>query len=321
MEAEKTYYKNLYSSKQVNIDCQESSQFFDNPNIPKLTDDWKKLCEGKVSIEEVSEVLKTFKDNKVPGNDGRPAELYKTFWHLLGDSLVASFNTAFESGNMSTSQRQALITLIDKKDKDRSLLDNWRPISLLNTDVKILSKALAFRIKKVLPNIIHHNQSGYVEGRYIGETIRTIYDIMNFTKSEGISGILAFLDFERAFDSIEWNFINRCLEIFGFGSDFIRWFSVLYKDISSCVCNNGVHSDYFTLERGVRQGDPLSPYIFITAVELLSINIRTNNNIRGINIGETEIKVLQYADDTTGVLKDDCSLRNLLDVINSFEKI
>ena len=142
--------------------------------------------------------------------------------------------------------------------------------------LKILSKALAFRIKKVLPNIIHHNQSGYVEGRYIGETIRTIYDIMDFIKSEGMSGILAFLDFEKAFDSIEWNFINRCLEIFGFGSDFIRWFSVLYKDISSCVCNNGVHSDYFTLERGVSQGDPLSPYIFITAVELLSINIRTN---------------------------------------------
>ena len=133
----------MYSSKQVNIDCQESSRFFDNPNIPKLTDDWKKLCEGKVSIEEVSEVLKTFKDNKVPGNDGLPAELYKTFWHLLGDSLVASFNTAFESGNMSTSQRQALITLIDKKDKDRSLLDNWRPISLLKTDVKNFVKSLS----------------------------------------------------------------------------------------------------------------------------------------------------------------------------------
>ena len=114
---------------------------------------------------------------------------------------MASFNTAFESGNMSTSKRQALITLIDKKDKDRSLLDNWRPISLLNTDVKILSKALAFRIKKVLPNIIYHNQSGYVEGRYIGETIRTIYDIMDFTKSEGMSSILAFLDFEKAFDT------------------------------------------------------------------------------------------------------------------------
>ena len=91
-----------------------------------------KLCEGKVSVEEVSEVLKTFEDNKVPGNDGLPAEFYKTFWHLLGESLVASFNTDFEAGNMSTSQRQAIITLIDKKDKDRSLLDNWRPISVVD---------------------------------------------------------------------------------------------------------------------------------------------------------------------------------------------
>ena len=87
---------------------------------------------------------------------------------------MASFNTAFKAGNMSSSQRQAIITLIDNKDKDRSLLDNWRPVSLLNTDVKILSKALAFRIKNVLPGIIHHNQSVYLEGRYIGETIRTI---------------------------------------------------------------------------------------------------------------------------------------------------
>ena len=132
-----------------------------------------------------------------------------------------------------------------------------------------------------------------MEGRYIGETIRTINDIMGFTKSEGTSGILAFL--------IEWNFIHGCLVVFGFGSDFIRWFSVLYKDISSCVCNNGVHLDYFTLERGVWEGDPLSPYIFITVLELLSINLRINDNIHGINIGETEIKMLQYADDTTGV--------------------
>ena len=79
---------------------------------------------------------------------------------------------------------------------------------MLTTDVKILSKASAFRIKKVLPNIIHHNQSGYVEGRYIGETIRTIYDIIGFTNSEGTSGILAFLDFEKAFDIIECNFIH-----------------------------------------------------------------------------------------------------------------
>ena len=89
--------------------------------------------------------------------------------------------------------------------------------------------------------------------------------IMDFTKSEGISGILAFLDFEKAPDSTELNFIHRCLEVFGFGSDFIRWFSVIYKDISSCVCDNGIHLNYFILCHLTS--------VFITAVELLSINI------------------------------------------------
>ena len=134
---------------------------------------------------------------------------------------------------------------------------------MLNTDVKILSKILAFRIKKVLPNIIHHNQSGYVEERYIGETIRTIYDIMEFTKNEGISGILAFLDFEKAFDSIEWNFISRCLEVFGFGADFRKWVSILYTDVSSCVSNNGLHSDFLTSRGVFDKGIPYHPIFLL----------------------------------------------------------
>ena len=119
-----------------------------------------------MSIEEITEVLSSCKDNKVPGIDGLPTEFYKKFWHLLGHGLVETFNAAFDSGHMSTSQKQALITLIDKKDQDRTLLSNWRPISLLNAGVKLLSKALAYRSKKVLPFISHNNQSGYVEGRF-----------------------------------------------------------------------------------------------------------------------------------------------------------
>mgnify|MGYP000736615008 CR=1 FL=1 len=115
-----------------------------------------------------------------------------------------------------------------------------------------------------MSKIIHSNQSGYVEGRFIGETIQTIIDdIMEFTKCEGIGGILAFLDFEKAFDSVEWNFLHKCLDVYNFSSDFKKWVSVLYTDISSCVSNNGVHSDFFALSRGVRQDDPLSPYLFI----------------------------------------------------------
>ena len=130
-----------------------------------------------------------------------------------------------------------------------------------------------------------------------------------------------FLTFEKAFDSIEWDSKFKCLEVFGLGPVFRRWVSILYTDVSSFISNNGLHSDYFIRERGVRKGDPLSPYIFVTVVELLAIAIRANDNIRGFCLGEGEITLLQYADDITGLLRDDALLKTLLDVLKSFEKI
>ena len=165
LESGKNFYKDLYTSKHPNLNSDESKLFFENGNIPKLSEELYKLCEGKVTIEEITEVLSACKDNKVPGINGLPTEFYKTFWHLLGHSLVETFNAAFDSESLSTSQKQAIITLIDKKDKDKTLLSNWRPISLLNTDVKLLSKALAYRVKKVLPSIIHNNTKWFCGGQ------------------------------------------------------------------------------------------------------------------------------------------------------------
>ena len=104
---------------------------------------------------------------------------------------------------MSASQRKAIITLIEKKDKDRCFLENWRPISLLNVDSKIASKVISARIIKVLPTIVHFNQTGYVKDRYTGEATKSILDIMTYTKQTSKSGVLLFIDFEKAFDSIE----------------------------------------------------------------------------------------------------------------------
>ena len=159
-----------------------------------------------------------------------------------------------------------------------------------------MSKVIATRIKNVLPNIIHHNQTGYVKDRYIGETVRSVFDVIDLTLQENVPGLLIFIDFQKAFSSLEWNFLLSCLEAFNFGSDFIRWVKTFYKNIHSCVINNGLMSDYFTLERGVRQGDPLSPYLLIVvAIESLAIAIRKNPAIRGIMIGNEETKLLQYS--------------------------
>ena len=131
--------------------------------------------------------------------------------------MVDSFNYAFENGDMSISQKRGIISLIPKKNKDKKYLKNWRPISLLNNDYKIVTKAIALRLEKVLPTIISPNQTGYVKGRYIGENIRIIMDMMAFTKKRNIPGLAVFLDFEKAFDSIEWSYLKKCLEVFNFG--------------------------------------------------------------------------------------------------------
>lgn len=212
---------------------------------------------------------------------------------------------------MSPSQRQAVITLIEKQDKDRTFLENWRPISLTNVDAKIASKVIATRIVKVLPEIIHSNQTGYVSGRYIGEAARSILDIMDYTKTYDIPGLLLFIDFEKAFDSLEWNFMFRCLEVFGFGRSLTRWVETFYSNITSCIINNGTLTASFEINRGVRQGDPLSPYLFIIAVELLAVAIRSCSEINGIKIDAKEFKMVQYADDLTAFVSDIRSAQHL----------
>ena len=113
---------------------------------------------------------------------------------------------------------------------------------------------------------------------------------MDFTATENIPGLMIFIDLQKAFDSVEWHFLIKCLEEFNFGPDFIRWVGVFYKDIKSCIINNGLMSNFFPLERGVRQGDPLSPYLSVLAVETLAIAIRQNPDIKGIVIGQEEQK-------------------------------
>ena len=132
---------------------------------------------------------------------------------------------------------------------------------------------------------------------------------------------MIFIGFHKAFDSIEWNYLVSCLKAFQFGPDFIRWVKTLYKNIQSSVINNGLTTDYFALERAVRQGDPLSPNLFVVVVETLAIGIGENMAINGITVGKEETKLLQYADDTTAVLSDMDSTRALFTLLDVFKEL
>ena len=191
------------------------------------------------------------------------------FWPEIGRTLTDSLDHAFQSGKLSITQRRGIISLIPKKSKDKTILENLRPISLLNVDYKILTKAIAKILEKVLPKIINADQTGYVKGRYIGENIRLIQDTIYFTSQTNCKGIAIFFDFKKAFDLIEWNYLYATLNLFNFGPDILNWIKIIYNnDVSSCVINNGHASDFFPLQRGVRQGCPLSGILFILWIEL-----------------------------------------------------
>ena len=188
----------------------------------------------------------------------------------------------------------------------------------MNVDTKIASKVIVLRMKKVLPKIINYDQTGYVKNRYIGESIRVIDDILYHAEQENLDGILFAADMEKAFDSLEHNFIFSTLTKFGFGQEFIQWVRTFLRNGSSCVMNNGVSTGYFNLERGARQGDPLSPYLFILCLETLFIQIRNDNSIRGFKFRKTEIKLTSFADDVTFLVKDTQSLRKILKLIKNY---
>ncbi|KAL9967827.1 hypothetical protein ACROYT_G026124 [Oculina patagonica] len=312
------FYSNLYKADSLAPSNDSLTSFLENPVIPKLTANDAQVCEGKLTVAECFKSLQLFEKNKSPGDDGLTVEFYKAFWNVVGKIMVESLNYAYDHGELSNSQRRAIITLIEKKDKDRRDISNWRPISLINVDVKIGSKAIAKRLEAVLPSIIHYNQSAYVKDRTICDAVRSIEDILEYTKRYQIEGRLVSIDFKKAFDSVSRDFLFRTLSAFHFGPSFKQWIQTFYTNISSCVLNNGFSTAPFEIQRGVRQGDPLSSCLFIMVLEILTINIRSNKNIQGITVDGEEIKLEIFADDMTAFLLNDTSLAKFLDLLDDF---
>ena len=152
-EQKKRFYSSLYESQFNDINSKISEPFLSNLNLPTLSEEQKQSCEGEISFEELESVLHSFQNNKSAGNDGLPVEFYIICWNLISESFMECVQESFKYGEMSSSQRKAVITLIEKQGKDRTLIENWRPISLINVDAKIISKVITVRVENVLPNI------------------------------------------------------------------------------------------------------------------------------------------------------------------------
>jgi hypothetical protein len=317
------FYQNLYNPSEVpENDINDFLSEIDVRHI--LTDDESESCEGQITEDECTYVVEKMGVNKAPGLDGLTSEFYKCFWAYIKTMIINSFNEAYASGSLADTHKQSIITLIFKKG-ERDELKNYRPISLTNTDYKILAHVLANRLHNVIETIISPEQTSYIKGRYIGENVRLLMDIMEYVKSKNIPGVVLFLDFQKAFDSLNWNFIFKCLKKFGFKDEFCHWVKVIYSDAKAYVKVNGYLSKTIKLFKGIKQGCPLSALLFIICAEYLCLTINKSNAMSGIllNLSDQpcEIRCTQYADDTCIYLKDLDQVIPCLKVLESFSYV
>ena len=224
--------------------------------------------------------------NRALGLDGIPIEFYKTFWGDIKDIFLDSIIFALETGQLCESQYQGVMTLISKPEEELLQITNYRPITLLNCDYKIVAKVLNNRLKKLLHEIIGPQQNGLVGGRYIGHNIRLLFDVIDY---KNIPNAIILLDIYKAFDSLSWPFIFHVFKAYGLGKYLVFWIKILYHNPKCCVTNNNCLSPFFDIRKGVRQGDPVSPTIFIMCIEIMNKTLMHDLGYKGLSIADTSL--------------------------------
>jgi exonuclease III len=327
MKEQEEFYRKIYKSSLKNSAAEEDDfgniiQEIEELETPMIDNSkWEDMTKD-ITEDEIWKVILSCADNKSPGTDGLNNNFYKAMWPYVKKYLISSFKSTLQRGELSISQKQGIISLIPKPNKDSTKLKNWRPITLLNQDYKYLAKCLANRCKKTLPDIISPDQTGFVPGRLIGTNILKAQSIISYMEEHNEEGLMMGIDYEKAFDTIEWSFIKKSLEHFNFPPTIINWITTLYNNINTRIINNGHTSKPFNPTRGVRQGCPLSPILFVIAVELIAEKIRANSSIKGITVNGKEIKVSQFADDTTFYIQPDKkSIEETFETLTKFSRI
>lgn len=309
------FYILLFSSQPLSADEQT---FFLSQLQLRLSAQERDSCEGPLSNAECRGAVDAMASGKSPGIDGFPAEFYQTFWDLLGDDFVDVMNYNYLHGRLTATQRTGVITLLHKNG-DRLLMQNWRPITLLCTDYKIATKAIANRLLSVIDKVTHSDQTCGVPGRNPLETARLLKDIVRHANANDIGGAVISVDQEKAFDRVEWSYLRQVLSTMNFGPSFCSWISLFYTNIHSCILINGTLSEPFSISRGVRQGCPLSPLLYVLVAETIASAIRNNPSISGYVLPTgAPLKVCQYADDTSVLVTSDAGIDSLFHLFHRY---
>ena len=333
----RSFYENLYKARPTESSDSDLKGFMGDEgyqrfhniaqrNVSKYTYD---SMDENISSDEVLAAISHGKHGVAPGISGFSREFYQSFSKELIGFIMNYIQFTEQIGILSENQRIGVITLLPKGQKDKKTLKNWRPITLLSTLYKIISGVIGNRFKKFLPQVIDLGQKGFVDGRYMGEVTRLLYDTIHDAYStKGKKGLIMSIDFEKAFDSVSFSFIEKVIETAGFPKKMAKWVKILLRDFKSHINHAGNLLKLIHLGRGARQGDPIASILFVLAIEVLLIAIRSNPRIEPykyeLNILDKIIsqKVEAYADDVNIIMpRSEQSIREVIATLDRFEKI
>ena len=330
-----SYYTQLFGKK---ITKQSSREILlEKLRKTRISKSEEKTLGAKITLEEVRTWCKKVGTKKSPGPDGIPSEFYKYFLNLAAPLLLGVFNEAIERGELPSFMKDGIISLLYKK-KDRRDIRNYRPVTLLNSDYKIFTKILTNRLKAVITQLIDPMQTGFVPGRFILENSQFMKLLQATLDEKDEPGVLLFLDMEKAFDRVSWEFLLQALEAMGFGNSginpdgtlankkadgFTSMVKLMYdsaKPPRRQLHLNGFKGKWFNLQSGVAQGCPLSPLLFLFVTEGLSRMLNDDPRVEGIKIGEKEIKFSMFADDTALCLRSYKSIERVRENLKIYEE-
>jgi hypothetical protein len=278
-------------------------EVLENLITPIILEDQNSLLCQIPTAKEIREVLFSMQSQKALDSDGLPPLFYKRYWFVVGSSVIQAVQKIFSSGKLLGELNNSYIVLIPKT-PNPSAINHFRPISLCNTVYKIIFKLIVGRLRTVLPNLISPCQSAFILGRWIAEKQLIVQELLHSFKKRKVTGrfVALKLDLQKAYDHINWGFLKSVLAKFGFNHTFIGWITECVSTISFSILVNGGKSKHFKPTRGLWQGDPLSPYLFIICQEVLSRMIKReflNGKIHGVkmNLAGLAFTHVMYADD------------------------
>ena len=311
------HYRSFFVEREVDVGGGEVMLDFLTRRVPT---DIAEAMEAPLTLEELESALRRMGRRKVPGIDGLPAEFYLKFWGTLGPVVLEVLSEVLRTGVLGGSLAKGVISLLFKKG-DSSDLRNWRPLTMLCVDYKLLAKVLADRLGTALPYVVHEDQTCGVAGRSLRWNLLLIRDAIAWAEDRHLPLMVVGLDQAKAFDRVHLGFLFRVLDRLGFGRMFVGWLRTLYAAAGSTVSVNGHLGEFFRLHSGVRQGCPLSPLLYVLYMEPLAEAIRADAGVSGFLVpgsGGLRVKLSQYADDTTLLLESDPCLIRSLEIFQEF---